>query len=398
MPEPRPRLRRSLVKALSFLGPGLLAMAGDNDAGGLLSYLTTGATHGAGFFLPLLLPLVAVTFLVQEMALRLGLAGQRSFISQIRSEFGRFWTYFALADLWLFNIITLVTEFAGMGEGLRSIGLSLPAGVILGYLLLAVLTLTGRYRLAEKASILLALLNLAFIPLALFHHPALKDMGLRPVRTGPSFTFFVVATIGNALAPWMIFFQTEAVLEKEMTVRELALGRWDLFTGSLVQTLVAGALLVLGAAFPAHGGFSFTGLLASLSRALGPWTARLLAFGLFDAGFVAAITVSFASAWTVTLGLGWTEKTKPSPSFYGVYLGSALVAAAVVLIPDAPLPYLAVGAQVLSALLLPPLLLFLLLLTADRRLLGPWRNRPLTNVLGALALALFLGSALALII
>lgn len=393
-------MRTSRARWLTLLltiGPGILAMAGDNDAGGLLAYISTGARYGASFFLPLLVPSVAMAFVVQEMAMRLGVVSGRSFSALLRERVHPSWGCLAAVDLAVQNWFLLTTEFAGMALGLAHFGVPLAAGVPLTVALVAGLVAFYPYRTAERLALVLAVLSLVFLPLAIMHHPALSSVRLWPAHRGPGFAFFAVAAVGNALAPWMIFFQAQAVHDKGITARQLRPARLDLVIGSLLQVVVAAAALLLAAGtVSGHGAFNAQGWLDGLGGAAGD----LVAIGLFDAGLVATITVSLSSAWAVaetfTGRPGCPGRPREAPLFYGVYLIGLVSAAAVTLLPGVPLDLIAVGAQAAAAILMPPVLALLVLLASDAGVMSAHRNGRWISLAGMAATAVFMGSVLVL--
>ena len=375
------------LRALAVLGPGLLAMAGDNDAGGLLSYAATGAQFGAGRFVLLLLPLAACTVVVQDMALRLGTATGRGLAELVRTRYSRPWAVLAGCDLAVQNWLTLVTEFAGMGVALRHFGVPLPLGLGLSCALVLTLVLAYPYRIAERLGVGLGVASLLFVPLALgvLHHGSAPVWGARP---GGNLRLFLVATAGNALAPWMVFFQAQASAERGGSV---AAGRWDLGAGAVVQWVVAASVLVLGAAGVEAGAHGTGGLAGDL-----------FAVGLFDAGLVAALTVSLSTAWAVTQAFGGvarpSARAREAPGFYGAYAGGVVLAAAAVLLPGLSPSTVAVAVQAASAVLLPPILVLLLSLCNDPAVMPARRNGPLGNALGGMVVALFTVASLWLLL
>ena len=62
-----------------LLGPGVLAMLGENDGPSMLSYAFSGATYGIGFFLPFIALTFAAAYVVQEMSMRLGAVTHRGY-------------------------------------------------------------------------------------------------------------------------------------------------------------------------------------------------------------------------------------------------------------------------------------------------------------------------------
>lgn len=106
------RARKRAFRLLWLLaGPGVLVMLGENDGPSMVSYATTGATYGIGFFVPFILLTFVMAFVVQEMTVRLGAVTHRGHAELIFQRFGPFWGYFAMADLVVGNLLTLITEF-----------------------------------------------------------------------------------------------------------------------------------------------------------------------------------------------------------------------------------------------------------------------------------------------
>ncbi|QSO46357.1 divalent metal cation transporter [Alicyclobacillus mengziensis] len=380
------------------LGPGLLAMIGDNDAGGVLSYVITGIQFGIGFFIPFILLLAPLTYTVQEMVMRLCVVTQRSFTTLISERFGTFWVKFSLGTLLVNNILSLITEFIGMSAGLSMLGIPFVASDLLSLVIVIVLAIFGSYWTKERLALLLGTLNVVFLVVSFMTHPSLAKIGNAftywsiPAQTHTIFLWYIIATIGNAFAPWMIFFQGGAVLDKGMTVKDLRFGRLDTVTGSVSQVVIAAILIICGAALYTPSGNVMASLSGPLqvihayAKHIGIAGEDLFAFGLFNAGFLAAFTISMSTSWTFATTLGWAnslnDKVHKAPKFYGIYIGSVILAALIVLIPSLPLNVMAVIAQFVSAILIIPALFFLLFLARDRRLMGKYANGTLYNAWG----------------
>ena len=401
-------LARVVATAMLF-GPGILAMAGDNDAGGLLAYAATGARFGTRFFVPLLLPLGVMTFAVQEMATRLAVGTGLALPELVRAAAGRTWARLIAIDLGVMNTATLVSEVAGMAVGLAHFGVPVPVGAGISFVVVGAVLLLGSYGVAERIGLSLVVVNILFIPLALAHLPHPADLLPWPAGAHwlrPAFVLYAVGMAGNAMAPWMPFFQMDAVRAHGWTQpSDLRAARRDLLLGTLVQILVAMAVTVVAAAVPVGGTFAPGQWLAALGLRTSPWVADVFAVGLFDAGFVASITVSYASVWTVLRtwrGSGPVEEVEQavsrSPLAAALFGGGLLLAAALVALPGAPLGVFAVATQALSAVLMPPIVLVLWALASRRRLLGPLTNGLASNATAAVALAVFVLASISLLL
>ena len=111
-------LKRKLITFLAIVGPGLIVMVGDNDAGGVSTYAQAGQNYGYSLLWTLLL-LIPVLIVNQEMVVRLGAVTGVGHARLINERFGRFWGWFSVGDLFILNFLTIVTEFIGVSLALQ---------------------------------------------------------------------------------------------------------------------------------------------------------------------------------------------------------------------------------------------------------------------------------------
>ena len=116
-------LRARSLALLAIIGPGLIVMVGDNDAGGVATYSQAGQNYGTSLLWVLLL-LIPVLIVNQEMVVRLGAVTGVGHARLINERFGRFWGWFCVGDLFLLNFLTIVTEFIGVSLALGYFGVS----------------------------------------------------------------------------------------------------------------------------------------------------------------------------------------------------------------------------------------------------------------------------------
>jgi len=376
---PRARLLWLLV------GPGILVMLGENDGPSMLSYAATGARFGIGFFLPFVVLTFAMACVVQEMTVRLGAATHRGHAELIFDRFGPFWGWFSMVDLMIGNFLTLVTEFIAIRAGLGFFGVP-PAIAILGALVvLCVALMTHRYWTWERITLTAALFNLVFVPVALLTHPHWSEIGhalftWRPLPGGltQETVLILLSNIGATVTPWMLFFQQSAIADKGLTTRDIRFGRVDTVLGATLAALTALATIIATAPLFAHGMTAGNFEAAEFAQALRPfvghWGSALFALGMFEAGMVAAITISTSSAYAFgevarrphSLNLPLQQ----GKSFYLVLILEATAAAGLVLIPGIPLVYIVLIVNVIAVLAMPPALLFLYMLVNDREIMG----------------------------
>jgi len=390
--------KSSLLLLWLLAGPGVLVMLGENDGPSMVSYATSGATYGIGFFVPFILLTFLMAFVVQEMTVRLGVATHRGHAELIFQRFGPFWGYFAMGDLVFGNLLTLVTEFVAIQAGGLYFGLPSSLSVVIGVALVLGSLAFRRYVTWERALLGLAAFNLLFVPAALLAHPDGTALGQALATWGPlpggfttTFLTLVLANVGATVTPWMIFFQQSAIVDKGLTRADVPQGRTDTAIGAVLAAVAAVATLVATAPlFAAHVDVSQFASGADFATALQPLIgttgATLFALGIIEAGLVAAMTISTSSSYslaeTVSARHSLNLDFAHGRLFYGVAIASTLLAAAIVLIPGAPLLAMTLTVNVIATLLMAPALLLLLLLANDREIMGDLANGRWGNLAG----------------
>ena len=376
---------------LIIAGPGIVVMVADNDAGGITTYAATGAKYGYNLIWFLLL-LIPVAYYVQEMTVRLGAVTKRGHAEAIFAGFGAFWGWFSLIDLMIVDWLTLVTEFIGMTSALEIFGIPPWFTYAAVVLLLGTIVLNGRYWTWEKIALLFCALNLVYIPGAFMVHPSMQDIvrqGLMPNLPGGfdgQLFFFLMANIGTTIAPWMLFFQQSAVVDKGLLEKDIPWGKFDTWLGSVLTVVVAVFIVVVTGTVLRGVDIVSAAQASAQLQETHHWVGTFMAIGLFDAGLLGAICISLASSWAFGEIFGWAHSLntniKEAPWFYACYFFMLLSAGAVVLIPGAPLVLITLFVQVIAVTLLPAALVFLILLLNDKENMGEFTNTPLQNALG----------------
>jgi Mn2+/Fe2+ NRAMP family transporter len=386
------RLRLLLV----IMGPGLIVMVGDNDAGGVATYAQSGQNYGMALVWTLVL-LIPVLYVNQEMVLRLGAVSGVGHARLIFERFGQFWGWFSVGDLFILNALTIVTEFIGVSLALSFFGIPKSISVPIAAVVLFAVVAGGSFRRWERFLFALIAVNVLVVPLVLLAHPPIEDVagGLVPQFPGgvnSTLLLLIVAIVGTTVAPWQLFFQQSNVVDKRITPRWMSYARADLRIG--IAVVMAGAVALMAAAAfgfagtPDAGTFTDAGAVASgLSTHVSYTVGVLFAILLLDASLVGANAVALATTYT----LGDTLKRRHSlhwsiteaPLFYLGYAGLLGVSAAVAFAPHQVLGLLTQGVQALAGVLLPSATVFLVLLCNDRPVLGPWVNTVRQNILAA---------------
>jgi NRAMP (natural resistance-associated macrophage protein)-like metal ion transporter len=393
---PRSR-RRRLLALLAIMGPGLIVMVGDNDAGGVATYAQAGQNYGLTLLWTLLL-LVPVLIVNQEMVVRLGAVTGVGHARLIIERFGKFWGAFSVGDLFILNFLTIVTEFIGVSLALGYFGVSKYVSVPVAAVTLIAMTATGSFRRWERFMYVFVATNFLAIPLAIISHPHLGSIVSHAVVPGVQGGFnstsmlLIIAIVGTTVAPWQLFFQQSNVIDKRITPRWINYERADTVIGSVVVILGAAALMI-AAAFGfggtmLHGQFGDAGTVATgLAHTLGPAAGAMFAIVLLNAAIIGAAAVTLASSYAFGDVFRRPHSLHHGPRsarlFHGSFTAMVVLAAGIVLIPGAPLGTITTAVQALAGVLLPSATVFLLLLCNDKAVLGPWTNPGWLNVVAS---------------
>ncbi len=403
--------RRRLLALAVIVGPGLIVMVGDNDAGGVSTYAAAGQNYGTSVLWTLLL-LIPVLVVNQEMVVRLGAVSGVGHGRLIFERFGKLWGRFAVGDLFVLNFLTLATEFIGIELGAQYFGVPSYVAVPLAGILLVGITVTGRFETWERLMFVILFGNLLVIPLMFLCHPTLGSVvhgfvvpGIQGGLTSDG-VLLIVAIVGTTVTPWQLFFQQSNVVDKRITPRWIPYERADTVIGVFVVVIGAAAIMIAAAfAFAGTkqaGHFTDAQAVANGLKNVSSAAGAVFSILLIDASIVGASAVTLATSYAFgdTFGIrnslhrSWRE-AKP---FYAMFTALVVLAAGLVLIPNAPLGVITTAVQALAGVMLPSACLFLLFLCNDRDVLGPWVNRPWSNLLASLILGVLLMLSVILVV
>ena len=392
---PRSTLSARLKTLLAILGPGLIVMVGDNDAGAFGTYTQAGQNYGTTLLWTLVL-LIPVLYVNQEMVLRLGAVSGVGHARLIFERFGRFWGAFSVIDLFILNALTIVTEFIGITLALDYLGVPKLWGVVAAAALVMFAASTGNFRRFERFALALVLGSFLVFPVLLFIHPPagqmIQDMMVPKMPQGAALNevmLLIIAIVGTTVAPWQLFFQQSYVVDKRITPRFIRYERVDLMIG--IAIVIAGAMAIMAftaqtfAGHPEFGNFVDAGAVsAGMEKYFGKAPAIFFALALLDACIIGASAVSLSTAYALGDVFSWRHSLHRKPTeakgFYAIYCGLIVLAAALVLTPGIQLGLLTTAVQTLAGVLLPGATVFLLLLCNDKAVLGPWVNSRRLNL------------------
>src|SRR5579884_1675806 len=364
-----------LLTLLAIMGPGLIVMIADNDAGGVSTYAQAGQNYGLTLLwtLPLLIPVLIVN---QEMVVRLG-------------------------------------AVTGVSLALGYFGVSKYVSVPIAAVLLVVMTATGSFRRWERFMFVFVFANLLLVPLIVESHPSAASFGHGLVVPGVKGGFdstsvlLVIAIVGTTVAPWQLFFQQSNIVDKRITPRWIGYERFDTVFGSFVA--VIGASVIMAVAASAFTGTAYAGhftdaggVARALRHTVGPAAGAMFAVVLLNASLIGAATVTLSTSYAFGDAFGARHSLhrsfREAKFFYGMFAVVVVLAAGIVIIPGAPLGVITTGVQALAGVLLPSATVFLLFLCNDREVLGPWVNRPWLNAVAGVVVSVLIMMSLVLMV
>jgi NRAMP (natural resistance-associated macrophage protein)-like metal ion transporter len=402
--------RNRLALALAVVGPGFITANVDNDAGGIFTYSVAGAQFGYSL-LWTMIPITIALVVVQEMSSRMGAVTGKGLSDLIREEFGFRVTFFLMLALVVTNFGNVVAEFAGVASSLELFGISKYIVVPAAAALVWVLVVKGTYQSIEKIFLAASVFYVAYIVAGLLAHPDWKTAALatisRPKDIGIrdyGYLSMVIGLVGTTIAPWMQFYLQASIVEKGITPRQYRASRWDVILGCLFTDVVAWFIIVACAATLFATGHHKIDTAADAAQALRPLAGEyaylLFAAGLFNASLFAASILPISTAYAVCEGLGFEsgidKQFHEAPVFYWLYTLLIVTGAGVLLIPKVPLVYVSVLSQVINGILLPFVLIFMLLLTNDRELMGEYVNSRWYNVVSWFTVGAMIALSIAL--
>jgi Mn2+/Fe2+ NRAMP family transporter len=397
---------------LAIVGPGFITANVDNDASGIFTYSQAGAQFGYSL-LWTMIPITIALVVVQEMAARMGAVTGKGLSDLIREEFGFRLTFIVMVTLVITNFGNVVGEFAGIASSLELFGWSKYVVVPVAAVIVWAMVVRGTYNSVEKIFLAASAFYVSYIVAGLLAHPDWKAAAFatvtRPQAAGIrnyGYLYMVIGLVGTTIAPWMQFYLQASVVEKGITMRQYRASWWDVVLGCVFTDIVAWFIIVACAATLYANGHHDISSAADAAQALRPLAGEyaylLFAAGLFNASLFAASILPISTAYAVCEGLGLEsgldKKFHEAPVFYWLYTLLIVAGAGVVLIPRLPLVYVMVLSQVANGVVLPIVLVFMLMLTNDRELMGEHANTRGFNAVAWITVAVVITLTIAMVL
>jgi Mn2+/Fe2+ NRAMP family transporter len=383
---------KQLIIFLAILGPGIITGSVDNDAGGITTYSVAGAMYGYNL-LWTLIPSFIVLVVIQEMNARMGIVTGKGLADLIRENAGVKVTFFIFIGLLIADIGNTTTEFAGVAGSMELFRVSKYISVPIVGFLVWILVVKGTYKIAERIFLLFSVSLLMYVVSAIMGKPHWNEIGSAIIH--PQFEVnsqslaMIIGIIGTTIAPWMQFYMQSSVIEKGLKMKHFKYTLIDIVVGCIATVVVAFFIIVACASTLYENGVVINeakdAALALLPLA-GHLASEVFAFGLFVASIFSATILPLATAYYVCEAFGFEagidKKWEEAPEFYVLYTSILIIAAAIILLPGAPLIKISLWSQVINGILLPVVLICMILLVNNKKIMGKHINKPINNMIG----------------
>ena len=386
-----PRRRLQLRLILAAMGPGMVAALAGADAGGVATYSNAGALFG--FHQLWTVPVMCFLLIVaQETAARMGCVTGKGLASLIREQFGVRLSALAMLALLISNTTVTLSEFAGIASALALFDVPPVVSVPVAALAIWLLTMSGSYRRIEKVLLAIACVFVTYIIAGVMVGPdwgeALFDTVVPHIHATPQYLSLLVASVGTAIAPWMLFLAQSNVVEKNARAEDLPYQRIDTVTGAVAASVISWFIILTTGAVLNPAGIqvsSAEAAAAALAPLVGDYAEALFGAGLSGASFLAACVLPGITSSAVCEAFGWERGADRSwaeaPAYRGIITAVIAVSAVVVLLPNVNLFGIMMVAQVINGVLLPVLLVFMVLIASDKHVMGRYVNGRAWNAL-----------------
>jgi len=355
------------------MGPGIIVMLADTDAGSLITAAQSGAVWGYKL-VALQIILIPVLYVTQELTVRLGLVTGCGHAELIQKYFGKFWAYVSVTTLVICCIGALITELTGIAGVGELFGVPIWLSMVLTTIFLIWLVLTKSYNSVERIALAIGAFELIYLFIAWQAHPSLHEIVSNLTRMplhDRSYLYLMSANIGAVIMPWMIFYQQSAIIDKGLNPKHLNAARLETAIGAIITqvimiTVIIAIAATIGKSAPGKSLDSVQHISAAITPFVGDTVGRILfALGMLGASLVATIVVSLTAAWSIGELTGFKrslqDHPKDAPWFYGIYF-AVIILGGILISTDVHLVNLNITIEVINSLLLPIVICFLYLL------------------------------------
>ncbi len=382
--------RTRIAIFFSVMGPGIVTAFADNDAGGIATYAAAGAKYGFALLFTMFISTVCLV-IAQEMSARTGAVTGKGLSDLIREQYGARWALFAMTILIIANMGTTASEFSGIATSFEIFGVSRYISVPIMAALVWFLVLKADYSKTEKVFLALCLTFFSYVISGFLVDPPWEEVFMASVTPtfawDAEFLLMAIGVIGTTITPWGQFYVQASVVDKGITAADYKYTRWDVIVGSFFTWLIAFFIIIATASTLYVNGIDIetaSDAAIALEPLAGKYASILFSFGLLGASMLAAFILPLSTAYAVCEAFGFehgvSKSYEEAPVFFGLYTALIIGGAGLVLWPDLSLYHIMLASQVVNGVLLPPILIFMVLIASDNYLMGSYANSKWYNV------------------
>ena len=384
-------LKSRLTLFVAVMGPGIVTAFADNDAGGIATYAAAGAKYGYSLIFTMLISTVLLA-IAQEISARTGAVTGRGLSDLIRENYGVKWAFFAMSVLLIANLGTTVSEFSGIATSFEIFGVSKYLSVPIMAFIIWWLVVKTDYAKMEKILLFLCLTFFSYVISGVIVKPPWPQVfieSITPTFSGsPAFLLMIIGVIGTTITPWGQFYVQSSVVDKGITAKDYRYTRWDVLIGTFFTGFIAFFIIVSTAATLFANNIPIEtakDVAIALKPLAGEYASLLFGFGLLGASMLAAFVLPLSTAYAVCEAFGFehgiSKSLKEAPVFFGLYTVLIVLGAAIVLWPGLSLYHVMLTTQVVNGVLLPPILIFMVLIASKKSIMGDYVNTKFFNTI-----------------
>lgn len=384
-------LKARFTLFFAIMGPGMVTAFADNDAGGIATYAAAGAKYGYSLIFTMLISTVLLA-IAQEISARTGAVTGRGLSDLIRENYGVKWAFFAMSVLLIANLGTTASEFSGIATSFEIFGVSKYISVPIMAFIIWWLVIKTDYAKMEKILLFLCLTFFSYVISGIMVKPPWPQVfveSITPTLLGtPAFLLMVVGVIGTTITPWGQFYVQSSVVDKGITAQDYRYTRWDVLIGTFFTGFIAFFIIVSTAATLFENNIPIEtakDVALALKPLAGEYASLLFGFGLLGASMLAAFVLPLSTAYAVCEAFGFehgiSKSHKEAPVFFSLYTVLIVLGAAIVLWPGLSLYHVMLTTQVVNGILLPPILIFMVLIASKKSIMGDYANSKFFNII-----------------
>lgn len=390
------------------LGPGLTTGAADDDPSGIATYSQMGASRGFNLIWLSLFsfPLMGA---IQEMCARIGLTTGVGLATNIKRHFSKKILYFCTVLLLFANVFNIGADLGAMAKSTQLIFPGIGFAIlVLGFALLSLcLQIFVSYKKYSKYLKYLALVLFAYVfsafSVTINWGDVLKHLVIPSLSFSKDEIILICAAFGTTISPYLFFWQTSQEVEEQIlkgekteemrralnTQENIHKMRIDNWSGMFLSNLIMFFIIAASAATLFSSGIVNIETAADAALALRPFAGEfaffLFTIGIVGVGLLAIPILAGSASYALSETFNWKEglyrKLKRATSFYGVIIVAMILGIILNFVGLDPIKTLIYSA-VFNGIISPVILFFIVRISGNGEIMGNFKNKKFTNIIG----------------